>query len=99
MLSLNLITEIGNTMITVAVGWADLPAAQKLSFPTASPIVPHGAMVPNSQAVFAPCVVRLTCCSPEVELPWCAVRPLPNTFLFDVVASKPDIFQAPAVRA
>ena len=86
-------------MIAVAVGWADLPTAQKLSFPTASPIVPHGAMVPNSQAVFAPCVVRLTCCSPEFELPWCAVRPLPNTFLFYVVASKPDIFQAPAVRA
>ena len=86
-------------MITVAVGWAYLPAAQKLSFPTASPIVPHGAKVPNSQTVLTPRVVRLTCCSPEFEIPWCAVRPLPNTFLFDVVASKPDIFQVPTVRA
>ena len=85
-------------MIAVAVGWADLPTAQKLSFPTASPIVPHGATVPNSQAVLAPRVVRLTC-SPEFEIPRCAVRPLPNTFLFDVVASKPDIFQVPTVRA
>ena len=83
-------------MIAVAVGWADLPTAQKLSFPTASP---HGATVPNGKTVLTPRIVRLTCCSPEFELPWCAVRPLPNTFLFDVVASKPDIFQAPAVRA
>ena len=47
-------------MIAVAVGWADLPTAQKLSFPTASPIVPHGATIPNSKAVLAPRVVRLT---------------------------------------
>ena len=85
-------------MIAVAVGWADLPTAQKLSFPTACPIVPHGTTVPNSKAVLAPRVVRLTCCSPEFEIPRCAVRPLPNTFLFDVVASKPDIFQDPTMR-
>ena len=79
-------------LLSIILTWANLLAAQETSFPTAVMIVPLVMLaIIMMHAVFSCiCIVRLGS-GPECEFPGCAVCPLPNALLLNVIASNPCI--------
>ena len=86
-------------LLSIILTWANLLAAQETSFPTAVMIVPlvmHAIIMMH--AVFSCiCIVRLGS-GPECEFPGCAVCPLPNALLLNIIASNPGIVYACSVQ-
>ena len=88
----DLIIEIDNTFVA-----AYLLAAQKTSHIALSYVT--GCIVPTIndevQAVFISTRVAWLSRWPERELPRGAVSPFPDSFLLNIIASKPDMLEAP----